>query len=378
MDSLLANYASSDEEDEYQQQQQPIPSKTTSSSSSSSLFSILPQPKSSSSSSSLFNSLPPPKQQPSSDTPIDAPSNFTQISSLPKPKSQIHQQPPKRVVQFKPPIIPLPKPTQLEDEDDEEEEEERNRRRKMESSIQTPSVKSFLSTIPAPRNSSTLGVQSSSGSGRRSILETSTPAPETSSGGGSASAAVESNVPVEQNTGDYENYQYATDQYDSYGNYQYSADQYDGSGASTGTAFNSDGYASYGGAYEDYGQYGNNWVDRSGAATVVQPEPSGISESMLKFTGKRGRKDVPVEVIEVKQDELIKNRPREDQSKLTGLAFGPSYQPVSAKGKPSKLLKRKHQIGSLYFDMKQNEMKLAERRAKGMLTKAETQAKYGW
>lgn len=380
MDSLLANYASSDEEDEYQQQQQqqPIPSKTTSSSSSSSLFSILPQPKSSSSSSSLFNSLPPPKQQPSSDTPIDAPSNFTQISSLPKPKSQIHQQPPKRVVQFKPPIIPLPKPTQLEDEDDEEEEEERNRRRKMESSIQTPSVKSFLSTIPAPRNSSTLGVQSSSGSGRRSILETSTPAPETSSGGGSASAAVESNVPVEQNTGDYENYQYATDQYDSYGNYQYSADQYDGSGASTGTASNSDGYASYGGAYEDYGQYGNNWVDRSGAATVVQPEPSGISESMLKFTGKRGRKDVPVEVIEVKQDELIKNRPREDQSKLTGLAFGPSYQPVSAKGKPSKLLKRKHQIGSLYFDMKQNEMKLAERRAKGMLTKAETQAKYGW
>lgn len=377
MDSLLANYASSDEEDEYQQQQ-PIPSKTTSSSSSSSLFSILPQPKSSSSSSSLFNSLPPPKQQPSSDTPIDAPSNFTQISSLPKPKSQIHQQPPKRVVQFKPPIIPLPKPTQLEDEDDEEEEEERNRRRKMESSIQTPSVKSFLSTIPAPRNSSTLGVQSSSGSGRRSILETSTPAPETSSGGGSASAAVESNVPVEQNTGDYENYQYATDQYDSYGNYQYSADQYDGSGASTGTASNSDGYASYGGAYEDYGQYGNNWVDRSGAATVVQPEPSGISESMLKFTGKRGRKDVPVEVIEVKQDELIKNRPREDQSKLTGLAFGPSYQPVSAKGKPSKLLKRKHQIGSLYFDMKQNEMKLAERRAKGMLTKAETQAKYGW
>ena len=322
MDSLLANYASSDEEDE--QQQQPIPSKTTSSSSSSSLFSILPQPKSS----SIFNSLPPPKQQPSSDTPIDAPSsipsNFTQISSLPKPKPQIQ---PKRVVQFKPPVIPLPKPTQLEEDDeDDEEEEERNRRRKMESSIQTPTVKSFLSTIPAPRNSSTLGVQSSSGSGRRSILETSTPAPETSSGGGSASAAVESNVPVEQNVGDYENYQYATDQYDSYGNYQYSADQYDNSGASAGVASNGDGYASYGGAYEDYGQYGNNWVDGSGAATVVQPEPSGISESMLKFTGKRGRKDVPVEVIEVKQDELIKNRPREDQSKLTGLAFGPSYQ----------------------------------------------------
>ncbi|CAJ2649825.1 proline-rich protein PRCC [Trifolium pratense] len=375
MDSLLASYASSDEEEE----QQPIPSKTTSSSSSS-LFSILPQPKSSSSS-SLFNSLPPPKQSSSDTATNNTPSSIIpSISSLPKPNSQIQPPKPKRVVQFKPPIIPLPKPTEIEDEDeDDEEEQERIRRRKLQSSIQAPSVKSFLSSIPAPRNSSTLGVQSSSGSGRRSILETSTPAPalaQTSA----HSAAAESDVAVDQNTGDYENYenyQYATDQHDSYGNYQYATHQYDssgaGAGASTGTASNGDGYASYG-AYEDYGQYENKWIDRSVPAEEV-PE---ISESVLKFTGKRGRKDVPVEVIEVKQDELMKDRPREDKAKLTGLAFGPSYQPVSAKGKPSKLLKRKHQIGSLYFDMKQNEMKLAERRAKGMLTKAETQAKYGW
>ncbi|CAK8564087.1 unnamed protein product [Lathyrus sativus] len=361
MDSLLASYASSDEDEDHQQ---PIPSKTTPSSSS--LFPSLPPPKSSSSS-SLFNFLPPPKQ-PSSDTLSSPPSNFTGISSLPKPKSQIHEKP-KRVVQFKPPIISLPKPNLEDDEDEDDEEEERNRRRKLESSIQTPSVKSFLSSIPAPRNSSTLGVQSSSGSGRRSILETSTPAPEPSSGGGSAA---DSNVPEDR--GDYENYQYATDQYDSYGNYQYATEQYDSSGASTGAASNGDGYANYG-AYEDYGQYENKWVDRS---EPMAPEDSGISESVLKFTGKRGRKEVPVEVIEVKQDELMKNRPREDKAKLTGLAFGPSYQPVSAKGKPSKLMKRKHQIGSLYFDMKQNEMKLAERRSKGMLTKAETQAKYGW
>ncbi|GAU37998.1 hypothetical protein TSUD_205380 [Trifolium subterraneum] len=376
MDSLLATYASSDEEEE---QQQPIPSKTTSSSSSSSsLFSILPQPKSSSSS-SLFNSLPPPKQS-SSDTPTD--NTPSVISSLPKPKSQI--QPPKRVVQFKPPIISLPKPTEFEDEDeDDEEEQERIRRRKLQSSIQAPSVKSFLSSIPAPRNSSTLGVQSSSGSGRRSILETSTPAPALAPSSVHSTAA-ESDVPVDQNAGDYENYQYATDQYDSYGDYQYATNQYDSSGAgastATGTASNGDGYAGYG-AYGDYGQYENKWIDRSVPTEVPQvpaEEASEISESVLKFTGKRGRKDVPVEVIEVKQDELMKNRPREDKAKLTGLAFGPSYQPVSAKGKPSKLLKRKHQIGSLYFDMKQNEMKLAERRAKGMLTKAETQAKYGW
>ncbi|KAE9602443.1 putative proline-rich protein PRCC [Lupinus albus] len=114
----------------------------------------------------------------------------------------------------------------------------------------------------------------------------------------------------------------------------------------------------------------------------IQQQPkkvSGASDNAIMFPGKkRGRNEIPIEVIEVKQEELIKNRPREDQVKLTGVAFGPSYQPVSAKGKPTKLHKRKHQISSLYFDMKQNEMQLAERRAKGMLTKAETQAKYGW
>ena len=33
-----------------------------------------------------------------------------------------------------------------------------------------------------------------------------------------------------------------------------------------------------------------------------------------------------MEILEVNQAELMKNRPREDKSKLTGLAFGPSYQ----------------------------------------------------
>ncbi|OMP08514.1 hypothetical protein COLO4_06397 [Corchorus olitorius] len=63
---------------------------------------------------------------------------------------------------------------------------------------------------------------------------------------------------------------------------------------------------------------------------------------------------------------------------MTGIAFGPSYQPASTKGKPSKLHKRKHQIGSLLFDMKQKQMELQERRSRGLLTKSQTQAKYGW
>uniref|UniRef100_A0A1J3HDF6 Proline-rich protein PRCC n=1 Tax=Noccaea caerulescens TaxID=107243 RepID=A0A1J3HDF6_NOCCA len=95
---------------------------------------------------------------------------------------------------------------------------------------------------------------------------------------------------------------------------------------------------------------------------------------------RRGRNDFPSEIIEVKHDELMKDRPRVDQVKSTGIAFGPAYQPASSstKGKVSKLHKRKHQITSLFMDMKQKESELAERRSRGLLTKSETQAKYGW
>ncbi|KAL5149459.1 hypothetical protein HKD37_13G036279 [Glycine soja] len=369
MDSLLANYASSDEEED----QQPSPPKTTTFSSlpqpKLSLFQSLPQPKS-----SLFQSLPPPKQPSTESSSLPNPNP----NPNPDPKPQIEKTQPKRVVQFRPPIIPLPHPSQHDDDDDDDEEEERNRRKKkLEFSTQTSSVKSFLASIPAPRNTATLGVQASSGSGRKSILETETPPPASNSGGFS-------NVPVDQSTGDYENfddYQYATDQYASYyGNF--------GSGAEPGSsgtepkagvaAYGTEQYGDYGDAYAsygDYGQYGNNWGDVSAPPVL---EASGIDVSVIRIPGKRGRHEIPTEVIEVKQEELIKNRPREDQVKLTGIAFGPTYQPASTKGKPTKLHKRKHQIGSLYFDMKQNEMKLAERRVKGMLTKAETQAKYGW
>ncbi|XP_015973110.1 uncharacterized protein LOC107496374 [Arachis duranensis] len=415
MDSLLASYASSDEEEDEQQQQKltaAVPSKTTSSSSSavSSLFSSLPQPKSSSS--SLFQSLPQPNQHSvtaihdNDDTSAPSSSKFTGSSSLftslPKPKSQIQppQPQPKKVVQFRPPTIPISRPSAPDDDDDEDEEEERNRRRKMASSIQAPSVKSFLSSIPAPRNSATLGVQSSSGSGRRSIIETEAPAsepePEPEPAMPSSSGVSDGGVVVDQNSAGCVNYE-------SYSGYQYGSDQ------NAGSSYYMDGGASYGGygagydqssgfqpedgvpgtagygngdgAYANYGayaDYGNNWSNGSSASVTAEPLASGPAESAAIFPKKRGRNEIPSEIIEVKQDELIKNRPREDQVKLTGIAFGPSYQPVSTKGKPSKLHKRKHQIGSLYFDMKQNEMKLAERRAKGMLTKAETQAKYGW
>ncbi|KAF6165706.1 hypothetical protein GIB67_012603 [Kingdonia uniflora] len=42
--------------------------------------------------------------------------------------------------------------------------------------------------------------------------------------------------------------------------------------------------------------------------------------------GKRRKDVIPDDIVEVKQDELMKNRSKEDHAKLTGIAFGPSYQ----------------------------------------------------
>lgn len=401
---LIASYASSDEEEKDQPQPQPRHQTPASPPGKPSLFSSLPQPKSSS---SLFSSLPQPKQEPTSKPQVIPQNNNLRIanfkeedkrptfksttslfSSLPQPKTETLQQPtsnltpvdsnPKRVVQFKPPIN-RPSILDEEDEDEEEKKEKERKRKKTESLLQSDSssVKGFLSSIPAPRNSSTLGVGSlGSGSGRRSVIESEGP---TSSSGG---VGAENESGVDQSSeghvsydGGYVGFDHNGGDYVNYGSYESGADQsvaqnVGGDGVSYG------GYESYGG-YGDSGQYGSNWDDRSVAA-VAETGSGGAAESALRMMGKRRRNEIPTEIIEVKQDELIKNRPREDQVKSTGIAFGPAYQPASSKGKPSKLHKRKHQIGTLYFDMKQKETELTERRSKGFLTKAETHAKYGW
>ncbi|RVW16193.1 hypothetical protein CK203_074314 [Vitis vinifera] len=287
MDSLLANYASSDEEAEEQQQKQEakqqqkglsLPKPTSNSTSIASdsasktpFFSSLPQPKS-----SIFSSLPPPTSK--SQTLTDPP------SSHPKPK---------RVVQFRPPIPQSVLKSRDEEEDDEDEERERKRRNQ--SVTQTPSVSSWLSAIPAPKHSqATLGAIPSSGNSESNRADGSSGTYQTVENfecnwvDGSSSASLEQ------------------------------SSNWSG-GAESQQVY--EGYGSYGN-YGGYGHYENNWGDGSAAAL---PEVAG-TESAVRVPGKRGRTEVPVEIVEVKQDELIKNRPREDQVKLTGIAFGPSYQ----------------------------------------------------
>uniref|UniRef100_A0A1D1ZKY1 Proline-rich protein PRCC n=1 Tax=Anthurium amnicola TaxID=1678845 RepID=A0A1D1ZKY1_9ARAE len=379
MESLVANYASSDEEGGGGREDHSKPFSTSlppprSASSSSSLFSSLPLPKSTSSSSPLFTSLPPPKSSSSSPIPTPksaAPSSSSPssslFSSLPPPKSRQTKPPPtaERVVQFRPPVNPsLFKP---DEEDDEDAHESRRR-------TQDFSSKPLSSIIPPPKHTLGLGSGASSASARRSIVEADVPVRSTEStrpegvSGGGGGAFGDRGTYVGRSLGGYP--ETGVDG-------QPGSDPLDG-GVASSWAPGDGSYDAYGtyGSYENCGSYGGDWdYGLSEAGTV---SAAGVPE-LARSAGKRGRDEIPSEILEVKQDELIKNRPREDQARLTGIAFGPSYQPASSgKGKPSKLHRRKHQIGSLYHDMKQKEMELAERRAKGFLTKKETQAKYGW
>ncbi|XP_050219720.1 uncharacterized protein LOC126670106 [Mercurialis annua] len=360
MESLLATYASSDDEEEDPKPihfQNSIPSKPLISSSSS--FSILPNPK-------------------SEPTTIDdehlKPSSSV-FSSMPKPNSQSYSKPAKRVVQFRPPIIP--KPASSSDDDEDEKEKDRKRRKESDFVLKSSSKNSYPFILPTPINSSQFGsLGSASGSGRRSILDVEpTNVTETVN----EQITVNNEVGYDQSDGNYVGfvgYEMGHDGSNSYGGgYEMGHDGSNSYGG--GYEMGQDGSNSYGG-YGDY--YGGDGLG-GGSEAVAVPETAMFQSESDQFRvlrKKKGKYEIPTEVIEVTQDELTKNRPREDQVKSTGIAFGPAYQPASTKGKPLKLHKRKHQIGSLYFDMRQKEMELTERRSKGYLTKAQTQAKYGW
>ncbi|XP_051131855.1 uncharacterized protein LOC127251938 [Andrographis paniculata] len=447
MDSLLANYASSDEDDG---EEQPLPTAPAgkpgrskpesiaggnvdgdflpdSGTRRGGIFGSLPPPTKS----SLFNSLPPPKSDhlplPKPEGKVDrraeaderegisnpnpkSSSSTSLFSSLPSPKltaPSSSSTSSKKVVQFRPPTMTSAYAARADYEDDDEEEDEKERQRKRsKASLSTSSASSFLSSIPAPKHSTTLGaLPSASGTGRRSMLETDTPASSASTVGAEVANADDGYTKDQSSEMVYD---YSTQAYYSgyssvsssgvgvnsdglsgeshayYGTYNVGSTAGDDANVNTnlGSYEGVDysyvneqnvGYTDYDGGYGNNAQYEDNWVTVSAV-----PEASGVIENVLPVPGKRGRKDVPPQIVEVNQDELMKNRPRQDQVKLTGIAFGPAYQPTSTKGKPTKLHKRKHQIGALYFDMKQKEMELAERRSQGLLTKAQTQAKYGW
>ena len=83
--------------------------------------------------------------------------------------------------------------------------------------------------------------------------------------------------------------------------------------------------------------------------------------------------------MQVKQTDITSGTYRREDM-LKNSTFGPQAQPVSSakEAGPGKIERRKHQISSLYADMKKKEMEMVDSRATGMQTKAQTKGKYGW
>lgn len=380
MDSLIANYASASSDSDDEKGIDFNPSRRES------MFSLpppLPRGECNSSSSSIFTALPPPKNNNSY---LPSPSLKSQQNEVPKAtssslfssllpakaRSGFSLPPPKnksgkRVVEFRPPL----NPALLENPDDEEKHETASKKRAT-SDDSEALAGGLTALLPPPKNDNLLGAGGSH-TGRRFLVKTapSTYQPPTNT---------DTNIREEPSLDLHHSLRSDNggDITPSQNDYYYSADP-----PSQGGDFSYSGGAAWSHEYhptQPCPPQEAAYVEDNQPMKVVQQVSEGAGSSFGKIEErKRGRNQIPSNIIEVKQDELMGNRPREDQAKMTGIAFGPSYQPVSSgKEKPTKLHKRKHQIGSLYFDLKQKEMELAERRAKGQLTKAETQAKYGW
>ncbi|CAM6104938.1 unnamed protein product [Calypogeia fissa] len=331
---------------------------------SSSLFAKVPPPASSSTSKALFGKLPLPS------------------TSKAKP-----------VREFRPPINYALLETK--EEDDLEKSRKRSKLTKENDRATEPKVgEGLIAFLPPPKNSlgsgAALGGGGSQG-GRRTVMETASdpynmarenagdisrrvektelkaevPAVGVSHSGYGAEPAVQSGeVSYGQPDGGYYDPQDGNAQ-QAYAPYEYG----------TGHAFSvGNGYGEQSWQYPEANAYGAASQQSQGSAPVQ------VLAEVIKKERRKGRDEPPPQMIEVKQADLTGgSKVREDQMHTTGIAFGPNYKPAASnKDKPSKLHRRKHQIGALYFDMKQNEMNLLDRRAKGNLTKAETQAKYGW
>lgn len=383
MDSLLASYGSDDEEE---QQQTPSDNITT----KKPLFAALPLPKFCTSSSS-------PQQQIRVSDPFSAPppdrKRPSLFAALPPPSSSTSG---KRVVEFRPPLN-----SKLLDNPDDE-DDQRPRKRQPPEVAHGEKLSGLVAVLPRPKNlGTTLGGGASAG-GRRSTLEMSSEDAVDNPASVAETGTLETPPPVgisqvSSGIGSYDHYvredfQTKADAYDSstvppasqtedvYGyNFHSSFIAHE-----TDAAFAPEGhlgvpfYQSQGLSEQNSSSINNKAYEQSIYNGVESKTEDPLTSIMMKEK-RRGSKEAPPNLIEVKQADLTATKVREDQLRTTGIAFGPAYQPVSSnKDKPSKLHRRKHQIGSLYFDMKQKEMELLERRAKGTMTKSQTQAKYGW
>ncbi|PRW33970.1 proline-rich PRCC [Chlorella sorokiniana] len=141
-------------------------------------------------------------------------------------------------------------------------------------------------------------------------------------------------------------------------------------------------YQQHGG--HEYNQH-QQQAAAAAAAAAVDPAEAMLQAALAAEREKAARRGQAVQGIQFKEvsGEAIRAMAPGQAAEVNALrnAFGSDYEAKlrqEAGSDPTKLAKRRHQIGSLYHYAKQKELEQMEVRAQGSKSKAETKKKYGW
>ncbi|KAG2432359.1 hypothetical protein HYH02_012932 [Chlamydomonas schloesseri] len=128
-------------------------------------------------------------------------------------------------------------------------------------------------------------------------------------------------------------------------------------------------------------------VDEGASADLLEEALRAEQERAAKRGGGGGGKagvfGPGVKVVEVKAKDLTAMDPAAREAAKTaqdalGSEYAMALRRSAAPFEGSKLAKRKHQIGTLLFNARMQELDQMEKRTSGQKSKAETAAKYGW
>ncbi|GAQ91514.1 hypothetical protein KFL_007980060 [Klebsormidium nitens] len=396
------------------------------------LFSALPPPRGKSDgmpeekwrkegSRSLFAALPPPKASLERPPIVDLQSDLALGTT--KPPTLL---PPKRgVVQFRPPID-TSYLTKADDRDEDTWQPPKKKGRTAEVADEAPAEKkptksSFASFLPPPKNSLGAGNILGGGAvgGRKMAMDTSIGSESLDEGpriqldpiekSTLTGAAVNGSAPVREDgvsgngglaKAGTEELGYPASEGHTQAGYGAAAESsYASNGAGLPPTFEQPGVSfGYQQPYQagtSYDPYGQSYVaPQYGGANTWQPDgpPGGgvaappvdlltakLMEEEARAMRRGGGRASGAQVVEVKQADITPGTYRREDMLKTS-TFGPQAQPVSSAkdAGPGKMERRKHQISSLYADMKKKEMEMVDSRATGMQTKAQTKGKYGW
>ncbi|GLI61519.1 hypothetical protein VaNZ11_003899 [Volvox africanus] len=128
-------------------------------------------------------------------------------------------------------------------------------------------------------------------------------------------------------------------------------------------------------------------ASRAGIVAAASAAKDLIAEALRaeqERANKRGGSDAgPVKLVEINATDLTRMDPAAREAANSARdALGPEYalslRRSATPFEGSKMARRKHQIGTLLFNARMQELDQMEKRTQGQKSKAETAAKYGW